>query len=299
MEISVLLAAFAGLALLLIILTLYKRYVSKTENDADKKRGIAARPAAQQQRQIPRRAVAARNVRNRRVADARRDDSDAEEEGHVEHQDDDDATEGADHLFSEELKMGAKKRAKLEAKAEKKAQREAEQREREEKKMREDLLAVERDRETAARQLEEEKAKEAERLAREEKERKEQEEYLALKAAFQVESEGFEQEDFEGEENSLRAFVQHIMDSKVVVLEDLAAKFKLKTQNVIDRITQLQEDGVLTGVVDDRGKFIFISREELENFAKFIRQRGRVNISDLAAASNSLINLTPEQPAGL
>jgi hypothetical protein len=35
---------------------------------------------------------------------------------------------------------------------------------------------------------------------------------------------------------------------KVVVLEDLAAHFKLKTQNVIDRIQDLQIEGLLTGM---------------------------------------------------
>ena len=34
---------------------------------------------------------------------------------------------------------------------------------------------------------------------------------------------------------------------KVVILEDLAAKFKLKTQAVINRITAMQEEGTLTG----------------------------------------------------
>jgi hypothetical protein len=37
-----------------------------------------------------------------------------------------------------------------------------------------------------------------------------------------------------------------------VLLEDLAAHFKLKTQDTIDRVTQLQEEGTLTGVIDDR-----------------------------------------------
>lgn len=44
-------------------------------------------------------------------------------------------------------------------------------------------------------------------------------------------------------------------------------------------------------MVDDRGKFIYISMEELESVAKFIKQRGRVTISDLADSSNKLINL--------
>lgn len=80
---------------------------------------------------------------------------------------------------------------------------------------------------------------------------------------------------------------------KVVVLEDLAAHFKLKTQAVIDRITDLQSSGELTGVIDDRGKFIYISQQELEDVAKFIKQRGRVSITELAESSNNLINLTP------
>lgn len=48
------------------------------------------------------------------------------------------------------------------------------------------------------------------------------------------------------------------------------------------------------GVIDDRGKFIFITPEELDSVARFIRQRGRVSITELAQASNSLINLVPE-----
>ena len=68
---------------------------------------------------------------------------------------------------------------------------------------------------------------------------------------------------------------------QVVLLEDLAAQFKLKAQEAIDRVTQLQEDGLLTGVIDDRGKFIYISMEEMEAVAKFIKQQGRVSISDI------------------
>lgn len=77
------------------------------------------------------------------------------------------------------------------------------------------------------------------------------------------------------------------------MLEDLAAEFKLKTQAAIDRITDLQASGELTGVIDDRGKFIYISQKELEDVAKFIKQRGRVSIIDLAESSNDLINLNP------
>jgi hypothetical protein len=50
---------------------------------------------------------------------------------------------------------------------------------------------------------------------------------------------------------------------------------------------------LLSGVVDDRGKFIYISPDELEAVAKFVKQRGRVSIAELAESSNKLINLNP------
>ena len=81
----------------------------------------------------------------------------------------------------------------------------------------------------------------------------------------------------------------------MVLLEDLAAHFKMKTQETIDRINQLQSDNTLTGVIDDRGKFIYISQEELDQVAKFILQRGRVSIAELAENSNKLINLSTHQ----
>ncbi|KOB75001.1 hypothetical protein OBRU01_08224 [Operophtera brumata] len=112
--------------------------------------------------------------------------------------------------------------------------------------------------------------------AEEEKKRREQEEYDALKAAFSVESEGFEENDDQDQESLLKDFIDYI-----------------KTQAAIDRITDLQSSGELTGVIDDRGKFIYISQKELEDVAKFIRQRGRVSITDLAESSNDLINLNP------
>ena len=49
--------------------------------------------------------------------------------------------------------------------------------------------------------------------------------------------------------------------------------------------------------MDDRGKFIYIAQEELEAVAKFIRQRGRVSISELVQESNKLINLEPDVKA--
>lgn len=62
-------------------------------------------------------------------------------------------------------------------------------------------------------------------------------------------------------------------------------------KEIINRINQVQDMGLLTGVMDDRGKFIYISEEELHKVKRFIEQRGRVHIAELAKSSNELISL--------
>ena len=65
----------------------------------------------------------------------------------------------------------------------------------------------------------------------------------------------------------------------------------LHVQDAISRVQTLEQEGRITGVMDDRGKFIYISREEMAATADFIMSRGRVAISELAAKSSTLIDL--------
>ncbi|XP_048855802.1 DDRGK domain-containing protein 1-like [Brienomyrus brachyistius] len=191
-------------------------------------------------------------------------------------------------------KIGSKKKRKLEDKQAKKAQREAEQEEREERRRLQELRDQEKRKEEEKERLLEQRQEEELRRAKEEKERKEEEEYLRLKDSFVIEEQGIaEQLDEQESRNLLQEFIQYIKDSKVVLLEDLASHFEMRTQDAISRLQDLIADGSLTGVIDDRGKFIFITPEELSSVAQFIKQRGRVSITELAQASNSLINLTP------
>ncbi|XP_061171029.1 DDRGK domain-containing protein 1-like [Saccostrea echinata] len=195
----------------------------------------------------------------------------------------------------EEKKIGKKKMLKLQAKEERKQQRLAEEEERKERKEREALLEKQRKKEEEIAKAEEAARAEEERIRKEEEERREHEEYLKMKEAFSVEEEG--EEDIGPDLSSqslLQEFIDYIKEMKVIMLEDLAAHFKIKTQDAADRVKELQTEGRLTGVMDDRGKFIFITMEELESVAKFIKQHGRVSISDLAESSNRLINLNPD-----
>ncbi|KAM9440920.1 DDRGK domain-containing protein 1 isoform 2-T2 [Clarias gariepinus] len=191
-------------------------------------------------------------------------------------------------------KVGAKKQRKLEEKEARRAQRQVEMEEREERKRMQELREQERKKEEEKERLQEQKEEEEMRRAKEEQERKEEEEYQKLKASFIVEEQGEAEELTEQESrNLLQEFIQYVKDSKVVLLEDLASHFEMRTQDAIARLQDLIAEGSITGVIDDRGKFIFITPEELDAVAQFIKQRGRVSISELVQASNMLINLSP------
>jgi len=233
--------------------------------------------------------------RNRRIAAARRvDDSDSDGGGPPARVQPDDSDEDKEINLPGGSKLGTKKAAKLEAKEEKKQQREVETRLREEKKAKDAKEDEERKkREEEEEEEERRQAQEAKRLIEEQK-RREEEAYLAMKGTFTVEGEGCDVHESDEEDNLLEKFVDHIKEKKVILFEELATHFNLKVPAAIDRLNTLVTEGRLTGVMDDRGKFIYISEEELSKFAKFIKQRGRVSISDLVDNSSSIINLVQE-----
>lgn len=159
--------------------------------------------------------------------------------------------------------------------------REREQREREERE--------EQEKAEEQRQLE---LEEREKKEQAEREKKEQEEYEAWKGLFSVEEEGEEADALGAEDPELLSkFCDYVKQAKIVVLEELAGEFSLRTEEAIQRLSALEEAGTLSGFFDDRGKFIHVSVEEMEAVAQFIRKRGRVSIPELAAESTSLLQL--------
>lgn len=46
--------------------------------------------------------------------------------------------------------------------------------------------------------------------------------------------------------------------------------------------------------MDDRGKYIYISLDEMKAVADYIKREGRVSISHLASQSNQFIDLEPK-----
>lgn len=141
-------------------------------------------------------------------------------------------------------------------------------------------------------ELELQKEEEEEKI-RQEQERKEQEEFDKWKSMFSTDEEGSTVEKTTDAESQtlLEEFVAYIKKHKVVVLEDLASEFGLPTKEAVERVEKLQQMNRLSGITDDRGKFIYITSEEMEKVAQYIEKKGRITISDLASASNRFIKL--------
>ena len=136
---------------------------------------------------------------------------------------------------------------------------------------------------------------EQERKLMEEKARKEKEEFDQWKDMFTVEEQGTNVVTNNKESPALlQQFVDYVKLHKVVLLEDLASEFNLATEDAMDRVEALQASNRLSGIVDDRGKFIYITEEEMEKVAKFVQRRGRLGFAELSKECNKLIRLNGE-----
>jgi hypothetical protein len=117
-----------------------------------------------------------------------------------------------------------------------------------------------------------------------------------LQDMFSVEQAGSVAADNAAEsQGMLQNFIDYIKRKKVVVLEELAAEFGLRAQEVVKRVQNLENLGRISGVFDDRGKYIYITKEEMERVAEYITEQGRISVANLAAASNELILLKRDE----
>lgn len=179
-------------------------------------------------------------------------------------------SDGEDAKRQQEMK----RRNELQDKAAKEAAREAKRKERYEA-----FEAAER------------AAAEAAAAIKAEKERKQKEEE-DWKTPYSAETGSSAIEDMKNNEGLLKEFVAYIQKRKVVAIEDIAAEFKIRSLEAVARIKALEEAGTITGVLDDRGRFILVTPSELDSVAEWIKQTGRMTIQEVAAECNRRINLT-------
>ncbi|KAL1299289.1 hypothetical protein HN51_043729 [Arachis hypogaea] len=278
---------FVAILSMLLVVALIPLYLWKRRQDSQ------PHPHADEPVQAPRREAVVRPAGNRRMrrrpaasgaSSSTAPPATAEESGD---ESENEAAGGENY----EARAAKKKEIKRQ---EREARRQAEDAARESKQAKQDRYSEMRrlkdeEREAKERQLEEEakaqKAKEEEAAAIE---------FEKWKGEFSVDDEGTLEEEQDGTEDLLSNFVEYIQKQKCVPLEDLAAEFKLRTQECINRITNLESMGRLSGVMDDRGKYIYISQEEMKAVADYVKRQGRVSISHLASKSNQFIDLEPK-----
>jgi len=202
--------------------------------------------------------------------------------------DDDEGDENADDGGRENRRNAQKEQKKQDKKAQQQAERQMRQ-ERDSSKSEKQSKYSQRQQE---KEVEHQRKEEAYRKEKEEKERKEKEEFEKWKEMFAVEEEG-QDDAATGDESAVERFIQFVKTRKVVNLDDLASEFRMKTSSVIDRLRELEKLDRISGIFDDRGKFVFITKEEMTSVADFLHKKGRISRAEVVAACNRLIRLNP------
>ena len=152
-----------------------------------------------------------------------------------------------------------------------------------------ELLLKEKMREEAEKKLEEELKK-----VQEEQKKKDDEIYNQWKDMMKVGEEGEEKIDFKKEE-VINKFLDYIKIRKVVSLEDLSGTFKLNTNDIVMKLNQFENEGRILGIIDDRGKYIYITEKEMGLIEKMFMNRGRISKADLIKECNRLIRFEPTE----
>ncbi|XP_074290509.1 DDRGK domain-containing protein 1-like [Silene latifolia] len=269
---------------MLLIVALIPLYFWKRRHDSTAAHLHVEEPQAPQRDNVVR-ATGARRMRRRPASGASTSSAAVATEDVLDDSDDEAAG------MHDEARGSRKKDKKRQ---EREAQREADQAARDTRVAKQDRYAE------ARRRKDEEREAQERQLEEEAKARKAKEEAAAAlefqkwKGAFSIDAEGTTENEAQENQDLLADFVEYIKKHKCVPLEDLAAEFRLRTQECINRINSLESIGRLSGVMDDRGKYIYISLEEMQAVADYIKREGRVSISHLASKSNQFIDLEPK-----
>lgn len=191
-------------------------------------------------------------------------------------------------------KLTKKEQLKMMKKQEKAEQREYQKQMLEAKKLREqqkekEMLLKEQMKAEEKKKLEEELQK-----LKEEQEKKDNEIYNQWKDMIKVGEEGEERVDF-NDENVINDFLNYIKIRKVVSLEDLSGVFKIPPNDLVDKLNFFEQQGRILGIIDDRGKYIYITEKEMSMIEKMFMNRGRITKAELIKECNRLIKFEPTE----
>ena len=145
--------------------------------------------------------------------------------------------------------------------------------------------------------LKEEKEKEYEealKKAKEEEKKKEDDIYNKWKDQIKIGEEGEEKFDFSNEK-IINEFLNYIKIRKVISLEDLSGTFKLSPNELVEKLNYFEKEGKILGIIDDRGKYIYITEKEMKMIEKMFLNRGRINKNDFIRECNRIIRFEPNE----
>ena len=191
-------------------------------------------------------------------------------------------------------KLTKREQAKMIKKQEKAEKREHIKQMMEAKKLKEqekerEMLIKEKLKEEEKRKLEETLQK-----VKEEQQKKEDEIYNQWKDMIKIGEEGEEKRNF-SDENVINEFLNYIKRRKVVSLEDLSGVFKISPNELVEKLNQFEKEGRILGIIDDRGKYIYVTEKEMTMIENLFIRRGRINKMDLIKECNKIIKFEPTE----
>ena len=191
-------------------------------------------------------------------------------------------------------KLTKKEQAKMLKKKEKAEHREQIKQMMEAKKLKEqekerEMLIKEKLKEEEKKKLEETLQK-----VKEEQQKKEEEIYNQWKDMIKIGEEGEGRRDF-SDENVINEFLNYIKIRKVVSLEDLSGVFKISPNELVEKLNQFENEGRILGIIDDRGKYIYVTEKEMNMIENLFMKRGRINKGDLIKECNKIIKFEPTE----
>jgi hypothetical protein len=120
----------------------------------------------------------------------------------------------------------------------------------------------------------------------EKKKKKEEGEYNKWKKDLSVEEEGVvTQVDL------LKVVERVIGENKYIRIEELAARIGVSVQVCAQAIEKLVKERVVCGILEERGTFLRLEPEELEQLTKFVQDKGRFTLAEFSAEVNRVVKL--------
>lgn len=69
----------------------------------------------------------------------------------------------------------------------------------------------------------------------------------------------------------------------------MSNEFKLPTKDIVDKIKQLETEGLINGVFDERGKYINVTDGEWKAILSYMKAKGRVSKAEMMLECANII----------